>query len=242
MSLIQRPPVATLSGISSMATRLLLTELGVAYQQACGRALHMESVGGVDAAKRVQAGEVFDVVVLAAEAIEQLINSGVALAGTRVDLVHSPMALAVRAAPEGQKGAPWPDISSEASLKQAVLAARSLACSSGPSGAHVQRLFARWGVAEQLVGRTVQAAPGVPVATLLARGEAELGFQQLSELLGQPDIRILGPLPGAAHFVTTFAGAVCALSKQPQAASELLAFLASPPTAAAKARHGMQAA
>ncbi len=225
-----------LTAISSMATRQVLAELLQAYQAQCAQVVQLESVGGVDAARRVQAGEVFDVVLLAADAIDILLASGAALPGSRVDIVRSPMAVAARS------GVAAPDIATEAALKAAVLTAPSLGYSTGPSGNHLLRLFERWGIADAVKPRLVQAPAGVPVAQLVASGQATLGFQQLSELIGQPGIAVLGELPPGAHFVTTFSGALCRTGTQPDAARELLAYLAASHTAATKQRHGMQPA
>ncbi len=218
-----------------MATRALLAELAAAWAQR-GGGVSFESVGGVDAAKRVAAGEAFDVVVLASDAIDKLVEAGHALPGSRVDVVRSGVAVAVR------EGAPRPDIASEAAVRQAVLAARSIGYSTGPSGTALIKLFERWGIAEAVKARLVQARPGVPVASLVASGEAELGVQQLSELLNVPGIEILGPLPEAIQIETIFAAAVCRSSTQVDAARALLAFLAAPETAATKRRHGMEPA
>lgn len=226
----------TLTGISSMATRAVLAQLAADCARRGGPAVNIESVGGVDAARRVQAGERFDTVFLAADAIDKLIASGHALAGSRVDLARSAVAVAVR------KGAPQPDIGSEAAVKRAVQAARSISYSTGPSGVYLARLFERWGIADEIRHRLVQAQPGVPVGTLVARGEVDLGFQQLSELMHLDGITVLGPLPADIAFITTFSGAVCTCSAQPGVARELLAFLAAPETAAAKRRHGMDPA
>lgn len=225
-----------ITGISSMATRQVLAELTAAYEQRAGCTVQIESVGGVDAARRVQAGELFDVVVLAADAIDKLIAAGAAVAGSKVDLVHSPVAVAVRA------GAPLPDISSEDALRRAVQGAASVGYSTGPSGTALMRLFERWGIAGELAKRLVQAPPGVPVGTLVARGEVALGFQQLSELIHLDGIALAGSLPAAVQIITTFSGAVCAASAQPDAVRRLLAFMASPDAAAAKRRHGMEPA
>ncbi|MFZ9440588.1 MAG: substrate-binding domain-containing protein [Hylemonella sp.] len=222
-----------LSCISSMATRLLLQELLKDYPAAGGPAVSLEAVGGVLAAKRVQAGEPFDVVVLDAEVIGRMIDAGQVLAGSKVDLVLSGVAVAVR------NGASQPDIASEQSVKQAVLAARSICYSTGPSGLALARLFERWGIAEQIKDRIVTAPPGIPVGALVASGEAELGFQQLSELLPIEGITVLGPLPDAIQVITTFSGGVCANSQQVEAARTLLAYLSSPTTAAVKKRLGM---
>ena len=216
-----------------MATRLLLQELLKDYPAAGGPAVSLEAVGGVLAAKRVQAGEPFDVVVLDAEVIGRMIDAGQVLAGSKVDLVLSGVAVAVR------KGASQPDIASEQSVKQAVLAARSICYSTGPSGLALARLFERWGIAEQIKDRLVTAPPGIPVGALVASGEAELGFQQLSELLPIEGITVLGPLPDAIQVITTFSGGVCANSQQVEAARDLLAYLSAPTTAAVKKRLGM---
>ena len=231
-----------LNAIGSMATRHVLAELLRDFEVHSAQPVHLESVGGVDAARRVQDGETFDVVLLAADAIDKLLAHGAAVgagvAGSRVDIVRSPMAVAV-ASHAGQAA---PDIATEAALLTAVLAAPSLAYSTGPSGSHLLRLFERWGVLQAVQPRLVQAPPGVPVAALVARGDATLGFQQLSELLGQPGVQVLGELPPGADFITTFSGALCRTGTRPDAARQLLAFLAAPRTAATKQRHGMQPA
>lgn len=226
--------------ISSMATKKLLADLIEhyleQYRSVSAQAVVLEAVGGVDAAKRVTAGEAFDGVALAAKTIDELIASGRIVAGSRVDLVTSGVAVAVRA------GAPQPGIGSEEAVKQAVLAARTVSYSTGPSGVHLANLFERWGIAQALQGRIVQAAPGVPVGSLVAQGEVELGFQQYSELMDVPGISVLGPLPDAIQIITTFSAGVAASSTRPDAVRALLAFMASPAVAAIKQRNGMQPA
>lgn len=224
---------APLTLISSMATRQVLADLAAAYREAGGAEVRVESVGGVDAARRVQAGEVFDLIVLAADAMAQLDAAGLLRAGSRRALVDSTVAVAVRA------GAPRPDIGSEAALRQAVLAARSIGYSTGPSGNALLRLFERWGLGETLAPRLIQARPGVPVGSLVAGGEAELGFQQLSELMHLDGIALLGGMPPGLEIVTRFVGAIGAGSAQPEAARALLDFLGSDAGAALKQRHGM---
>src|SRR3954470_23870520 len=231
-----RAMTAKLLGISSMATRGVLDELAKAYEQRSGQAVKVESVGGVDAARRVAAGEPFDFVVLAADAIDKLIASGQAVAGSRVDLVDSGVSVAVKA------GAQRPDISSEQALKRAVLAAPTVGYSTGPSGVALVKLFQRWGIAQELQGRMVQAPPGIPVGSLVARGEAALGFQQLSELIHLEGIEVVGPMPAAVEINTVFSGALCKASAQPEAVRKLLAFMASADAAAAKHRNGMEPA
>lgn len=227
----------TIKGISSMATRQVLAELTQAFTQQSGIAVDMVSLGGVDAAKRVQAGEAFDVVILGSDAIDKLIASGHAHAGSRVDLVRSGVAVAVR------KGASLPDISSEEAVKQAVLAAPSISYSTGPSGVALAKLFEKWGIAQQIQSRMVQAPPGVPVGSLVAKGDVALGFQQLSELLHVDGITIVGPLPDAIQVTTIFAAALpTVLTKESTQAAQvqaLLDFMVSPQSADAKIRQGM---
>lgn len=220
-------------GISSMATRQVLAELVQGYAQQGGGEVAIESVGGVDAAKRVQAGEAFDVVILASDAIDKLMAAGHLLPGSKVDWVHSGVAVAVPA------GAPRPDLSSEDTVRKAVLAAPSISLSTGPSGVALAKLFERWGIADEIVPRMVQAPPGVPVGSLVAQGQVALGFQQLSELLHVPGIQIAGPLPPAIQITTTFSAGISVLSQQVDAARALLAYLASPAAAEAKQKQGM---
>ncbi len=227
-----------LAGISSMATRQLLAELAADYEKQSGVRVEFESVGGVDAARRVQAGEAFDLVVLAAEAIDKLAASGHVTEGSRADLVRSGVAIAVAL----RAGAPHPDIASEASLKQAALSARAIGYSTGPSGVALGRLFERWGIAAALRNRLIQAPAGVPVGELLARGEVDLGFQQLSELLHIPGIEVLGPMPAGTEILTIFSAGLCSVSAQPDAVRDLLAYLRSPACDQAKRRQGMEPA
>ena len=219
-----------------MATRLLLADLVAAYVERSGQAVEIESVGGVEAAKRVQAGEAFDVVILASEAIDKLVSGSHVVAGSKVDLVQSGVAVAVKA------GAARPDIDSEQAVKQAVLAAPSIGYSTGPSGVALVKLFERWGIADQVKPRTVQAPPGVPVGTLVARGEVALGFQQFSELMNLEGIDVVGPLPDAIQITTTFSGGICTASRNGETVRQLLAFMVSPEAAPAKRRNGMEPA
>ena len=220
--------------ISSMATKPLLADLVALYKtHAPDVAVEVESVGGVDAAKRVEAGEAFDGVVLASNAIDKLIAGGHVLVGSRADLVRSGVAVAVPA------GAPVPDISTEEALKAAILAAPTLGYSTGPSGVQLAKQFETWGIAQEIAPRIVQAPPGVPVGALVAQGKVALGFQQLSEMLGVPGITLVGGLPQAVEIITTFSGSVAARSPQPEAMRALLAFWQSGACDALKRQHGM---
>jgi molybdate transport system substrate-binding protein len=229
-------PAGRLQGISSMATRQLLAQLGSMFTRQTGWVLELESVGGVDAAKRVQAGEPFDVVFLASDAIDKLVASGHIEAHSKRDLAHSGVAVAVRA------GAPLIDIRTEESVRQAVLAAPSLSYSTGPSGVALQKLFERWGIFERIKERIVVPPPGVPVGSLIAQGLVALGFQQHSELMDVEGIAVLGPLPPEIQITTTFSSGCCAQSAQALAVQALLDFMAGPEAATVKRQLGIEPA
>ncbi len=222
-----------LTGISSMATRQLLAELARVNASSGGTPFLLESVGGVDAARRVQAGEPFDLVFLASDAIAKLIASGHVLADSRVDLVRSQVAVGVEAS------AAIPSIATEADVRQAVLSAASVGYSTGPSGTALLALFERWGLMAEVQNKLRQAPAGVPVAAMVASGGVALGFQQRSEMIGAPGIQVIGDLPAEIAIVTVFSGGVCAASKRSDEARALLAEFASPINAAIKIQHGM---
>ncbi|MDW8336159.1 MAG: substrate-binding domain-containing protein [Tepidimonas sp.] len=231
---ISSPP--PLRGVSSMATRLVLAELLRDWHAEGREPVALESIGGVEAARRVASGEPFDWVVLASDALQQLAAQGHVQADTCVPLVRSPVAVAVPA------GFPRPDLGSVEGVRQAVLGARRLGVSTGPSGQALQQLFERWGLGAQVRARLVIPPPGVPVGSLLARGEIDLGFQQLSELMHIPGIQVVGTLPPPVAIETVFSGAATACCTRTDAVRRLLAFLAAPAAAAAKRRHGMEPA
>jgi molybdate transport system substrate-binding protein len=227
-------PANPLKLLSSMATRALLNELVAEYQRSTGQSVISEAAGGVDVAKRVRAGEAVDVVILSSTAIDSLIAAGSLLPDSRVDLVKSGVSIAV------PTGAPHPDVSSEEAVKRAVLAAKTLSYSTGPSGVYLEKLFERWGILEQIRSRIVVAPPGVPVGSLVAGGQVELGFQQLSELMTLAGIDVIGPLPPQLQIITIFSGGISCGCTHPELARALLAYLVSPVTAETKRRHGME--
>jgi molybdate transport system substrate-binding protein len=225
---------ADIVGISSMATRQILAELSGAYQQKTGRTVAIESVGGVDAAKRIRAGEKFDIIVLADDAMKKLEADGFLKAGSRAGFAESSIAVAVKS------GTKRPDLTNEATTKAAVLAAQSIGYSSGPSGTHALKLLEKWGVDPKDTRRVVQSPPGVPVGTLIARGEVEIGFQQMSEFLDVQGIEVAGLLPAEIQSVTLFACGVGAQAGNEAGARDLIAYLTSPDTNATKWKHGME--
>lgn len=224
-------------GISSMATRQVLAELADAAVAAGLPHVEIESVGGVTAANRVAEGEAVDLVLLASGALAKLAAAGHVLADSVVPLVLSQVAVAVPsgsdATAEKPVGAAFEDA---AGVRAALRAARAIGYSTGPSGDALVRMIAEWGLTEEVGDRLVQARAGVPVAKLLADGEVDLGFQQLSELVGQEGVRILGVMPDDCAIDTVFSGAVAAAS-QDAVAAEVLAFFASDAAAPIKQAH-----
>lgn len=217
-----------------MATREVLAELAASWSGRSGVAVDLQAIAGVALAQRVRAGEAFDVVVLAGDVLAALEAEGHIAPGSRVAVADSSVALAVPA------GAPHPDLSSAEAVREALRAAKRVGYSTGPSGAHLQALLDRWALAADVGPRLVRAPPGVPVAKMLAAREADLGFQQLSELANQPGIEVVGLLPPAIQCTTTFAAGIGARASRAEAARAWLTFLSSPGTAAVKRRHGME--
>jgi len=222
----------TIHGLGSMATRLVLAELSATYAKRSGIEVNAEAIGGLDVERRVIAGEALDFIALAAATIERLASEGhVTLEGS-VDVARSGMAIAVPA------GTPHPDIANEDAVRAAVLAANGVGYSTGPSGKYFLGLIDRWRLKDTV--RLVNAPPGVPVASFLARGDATLGLQQMSELLDMPGIEIVGYLPADIQLTTVFRAAVCTSSPRPSETRAFLAWLASAETAEAKRRFGME--
>ena len=190
--------------------------------------------GTADMMKRMKAGESVDLVIMATNSIEELTRLGKIVPGSRVDLAKSSVGVAVRA------GAAKPDISSGEALKRSLLSAKSIGYSSGPSGVHVAGLFQRWGIAEQLKPKLRQPPSGALVGEMVARGEAEIGFQQVSELVHVAGIDFLGPLPPDIQLVTVLSGGVHAGAKQPGAAKAWVKFLSSPAAAPVMKKNGLE--
>jgi molybdate transport system substrate-binding protein len=185
---------------------------------------------------RLERGEAIDVVIMAAPALADLIKQGKVQAGSRVDLVQSLMGMAVKA------GAPKPDISTVDALKRTLLAAKSIAYSDSASGVYLStELFQKLGIADQIRGKS-RKIEADPVGESVARGEIEIGFQQISELRPVKGIEIVGPLPPGAQRITVFAAGIPATSKHPAEAKALIDWLASPAAFAAIKESGLEPA
>ena len=191
-------------------------------------------VGADSIPSRLKRGDPADVVIVNADSLDDLIKEGLIVANSRVDLARSRIGMAVRA------GARKPDISSLDALKRALLEAKSVALSSSVSGDYfTTNLFPRLGIAEQMAGKTRRSG-NERVGALIARGDAEIGFQQMSELLPEKGIDVVGPLPSEVQRVTVFAAGVAANSKHPDAARAYIRYLASAAAAASIAKTGLE--
>ena len=224
-----------------MATRHVLADLLAASAAAGLPTVELESVGGVDAAARVAAGEPFDLVFLADDALRRLADDGHVDAASLTPFLLSQVATAVPAEDSiGSRpdGAAFPDAEG---VRAALRDASRIGYSTGPSGTALMRIIDGWGMTGELDGRLVQARPGIPVGTLLADGEIDLAFQQLSELVGLPGIRVLGTLPADCAIDTVFSGAASTASGEPVSARRILRFLASDATVAICTDHSFAA-
>jgi molybdate transport system substrate-binding protein len=225
---------ADIKMLGSPAIREAYNEIVPHFEKATGHKVITTWAGTNDVMKRIGGGETVDVVILASYALDELIKQGKLTASSRTNLVKSGVGVAVRA------GAPRIDISSGESIKEALLKANSLAYSSGPSGVYLAGLMEKWGIAEQIKPKLKVVTTGEPVGQLVARGEAEIGFQQVSELLPVKGIDYLGPLPADIQQVTVFAAAVHSAAAQPEAARALINFIASPEALPAIKKSGME--
>ena len=172
----------------------------------------------------INTGAQADLLVLTDEAIEALIKAGKVMAGSRIDIARSGIGVAVRA------GAPRPDIATPEALKRALLAAKTVSFSKvGASGIYTANvLIPRLGITEEMKSRALLSEPGTPVGVLIANGKAEIGLQQISELVPVPGIDIVGPLPGDLQKMTTFSAGICTGAASAEAARALVAYLAAP--------------
>ena len=182
---------------------------------------------------RLARGETADVLIMVGDALAEMIEQGKAVKTSRVDLVRSPIGIAVRA------GASKPDIRTPDALKQALLNAKSVAYSDSASGVYVgSELFKRLGIAAEMKDKA-KMIPAEPVASVVARGDAELGFQQISELLPIAGADVVGPLPPEVQKITIFSAGIASSANQAEAGRALIAFLASAAAAPALKRAGL---
>lgn len=228
------PRAQEISVLATAAYKGVIVELLPRFEQTNQYKVVTRFSSSPDILKRTQAGEKIDVVILASDSLQTLIQSGKVVPGSRVDLAKSGIGVAVRA------GAPKPDISSSDAVRRAVLASRSVGYSSGASGTYIVGLFQRLGISEEVKPKSRQTLPGVTVGELIARGEVDLGFHQISELVPVAGIDIVGPLPPELQHVTVFSSGIHVAARDPAAARALIQFLASPGGVPVIRKNGME--
>ena len=220
--------------IAANAVKEAYLEIVSAFEKASGHKVTTIWAGTESATKQISGGEVVDIVLIAAPNIDKLIAEGKLAAGSRADVAKTGVGVAVRA------GLPKPDISSREAIKQAVLAAKSVAYSSGPSGFYLADLFNKMGITDQIKEKVKQPASGVQIAELMARGDADLGFHQVSELVHAKGIDYLGPLPADIQNITVYSAGLHTAAPAPDAAKALVKFLIAPEAAPMIKKIGME--
>jgi len=227
--------MAEITVMASLAFKAAYLELVPLFEKATGHTVTTLWAASVDMRTRLKGGEVVDLIVMSRGAIEELIPYGAVTAANITDLASAGVGIAVKA------GAPRPDISTPEALKQALLAAKSVAYSTGPSGVYIAKLFERMGIAEQIAAK-LKRIKDEPTGALVARGEAELGFQQKSELLPVAGIDYIGPLPAEIQNITVFSVGLHSKAPQAAAAKQLVAFLTAPAAKPVIEKAGMEPA
>jgi molybdate transport system substrate-binding protein len=219
---IDATQAADVKVMAANAVKEPFLELVASFEKSSGHRVTAVWSGTAGVTKRISGGEVVDVVIVGAANIDQLIQEGKLVAGSRVDFAKSGVGIAVRG------GLPKPDISSADAVKKAVLEAKSVAYSSGPSGLYIAELFKRMGIAEQVQDKLKLPPSNVLVGEVLARGEADLGFQQVSDLLHVKGIVYVGPLPAEIQNITVYAAGLHTAAPESEAAKALVKFLTAP--------------
>ena len=221
--------------MASAAFKEAYLELVPEFERATGHKVVTLWVPSVQMMSRLKGGETVDLVIMSASSLDELIRAGIVAARDRYDIARSGIGIAVRA------GAPKPDISSGDAIKRAVLAAKAIAYSTGPSGVYLVGLFQRMGIADTIKDK-VKISQGFPAGSFVASGEAELAFQQISELLPVPGIELVGPLPVDIQKITVFSAGLHVGAKVPDAARALVKFLTAPAAAPVTREKGMEPA
>jgi molybdate transport system substrate-binding protein len=220
--------------LASAAIKEAYQELIPEFEKTTGNKVVADWAGTPDIQKRIGGGEAADVVILGSSGAEELIRQGKLVPDTRANFAKSRIGVAVR------EGAPRPDISSANAVKTAVLAAKSVAYSAGASGTYLVTVFQKMGIADEVKAKAATVKPGEPVGEVIARGDAELGFQQVSELVPVKGIQYVGPLPAEIQNVTVFSGGVHSGAKETDAAAALVKFLTAPDAGPIIKKHNLE--
>jgi molybdate transport system substrate-binding protein len=220
--------------LASTAIKAAYLELLPQFEKATGHKVTAAWSSTPDIQKRIAAGEAADLVILGNSGTEELIKQGKLATNSRTNFAKSGIAVVVRT------GAPKPDISSSEAVKKSVLAAKSVAHSAGASGLYLVSMFEKLGISEQVKSKLATVKPGEPVGEVVARGDAEIGFHQLSELIPVKGIQILGPLPADIQYITVYSGGIHSATKDAEAAMALAKFLTGPSAAPVIKKHGLE--
>ena len=225
---------AEVAVLATGATKEIVVELVAQFEKNTGHKVVTTWTGTEGIRKRIGDGEVYDLIIVGAPVIDSFIAQGKVAFGSRTALMASAVGVGVRA------GVPKPDIGSSEALRTTLLTAKSIGYSTGPSGDHVVSLIERFGITDQIRPKLKQVPTGVRMETLLATGEAEIGFQQISELIRAPGIDYVGPLPPEIQKITVYSAGIPSNSKQPEAAKALVSALAAGDAAPVIKHHGME--
>ena len=225
---------AEINVMSTVAFKDAYLEMLPAFERTSGHKVVTQWVPTVEVLRRIKAGETVDLVLMAANGLEDLAKAGKIESASQTPFVKSGVGMAVRA------GAPRPDVSSVETFKRTLLAAKSVGYSTGPSGSYLVGLFERLGIAADIKAKT-KLIQGEPVGEFVARGEAEIGFQQIPEILPVKGIQYLGPLPAEIQYTTVFSAGLHIAARQADAARAWIKFLKTPEAAAFYKKYGMEA-
>ena len=225
---------AEINVMSTVAFKDAYLEMLPAFERTSGHKVVTQWVPTVEVLRRIKAGETVDLVLMAANGLEDLAKAGKIESASQTPFVKSGVGMAVRA------GAPRPDVSSVETFKRSLLAAKSVGYSTGPSGSYLVGLFERLGIAADIKAKT-KLIQGEPVGEFVARGEAEIGFQQIPEILPVKGIQYLGPLPAEIQYTTVFSAGLHTAARQADAARAWIKFLKTPEAAAFYKKYGMEA-
>jgi len=224
---------AEIKVLSTQATEEAYKELAPQFEKASGHKVTTVFTGTLDALRRLSNGETYDLLIMARQQIDELSQTGKVVAGSRTDIAKSGVGVAVG------KGKPKPDISSVDALKKTLLNAKSVGYSTGPSGIYVITMFQKLGIADEIKGKLKQTPTGVFVGSIIANGEVEIGFQQVSELSFFPGIDYVGPLPADVQLITVFSAGIAAGAKQVDGAKSLVSFITAPAAGAVFKKHAL---
>lgn len=230
----QQVLAADIRVLAAGATKEIVVDLIPSFEQASGNKITTTWTGSAGIKQRMSAGEAYDVVIVGAPVIDAFIKQGSMVAGSRVDLMKSAMGVAVRA------GKPKPDIGSLDGLKASLLGVSTIGYSTGPSGDHLIQLLERMGITDQIKPKLRQVPTGGRIGTTIAHGEVEIGFQQASELIHEPGVDYVGPLPAGLQLITVYSAGIHSGANEAEAGRAFIKHLTGPAAPPIIRAHGME--